>query len=392
MSADSAITRAFEKVQPDRIAQLTLDLISIKGYTGETVEVAEFYADFLRRLGLEVELLRDLPRTPVVVARLRGVSGGPTLELNGHLDTVPLPHDPPRIENGVVHGRGSADMRGGLAAEVEAVRALVDAGIRLKGDIMLTAHGMHEAPTGHAEDLIHRLHHGPKGDAAVIAEGASNMLLVAGLGMGIFEVEITRAGEAAHENSTPANTPHPILAGTRLVQLMQERHAEYQQMPIPHLGPESFFVAEFHSGDFYNRFPNYAKIVGTRRWAPHKSFEEVGAEIEGLARQVEAETGVAVKVNFSKTKDGFILEPDEPIAAALKGGYHDATGNDLPDGGWRSVADAPVFFKEGGIPAVYHSPGGSGAHADHESVEIASLARAARVYLATAVRFCGITE
>ena len=392
MTVDSSIAEAIAKVQPDRIARLTLDLVKIEGYTGETVEVSEFYADHLRGLGLEVELLRDLPRTPVVVARWRGVGGGPTLELNGHLDTVPLEHAPPRVAGGLIHGRGSADMRGGLAAEVEAVRALIDAGVRLKGDVMLTAHGMHEAPTGHAEDLIVRLRKGPKGDAAVIAEGSRDALIVAGLGMGIFEIEITRAGDATHENSTPAGTPHPILAGARLVQLIQARHAEYQKVDLPHTGPESFFVAEFHGGDFYNRFPNRAKIVGTRRWAPTKTFEEVGAEIEGIARRVEAETGVAVRVDFTKTKDGFVMREDEPIAVALKDGYRDATGQELPVGGWRSVADAPVFFKEGGIPAVYHSPGGDGAHADVESVAIADLARAAKVYLATAARFCGVAE
>ncbi len=184
---DAAIKRALGLVDAQRVAQLTLDLVKIKSYTGETVEVAEFYARTLKDLGLEVQLLRDFPRTPQVVARLRGTGGGPTLELNGHLDTIPVEHSAPKIADGCVWGRGATDMKGGLATVVEAVRCMVEAGVRLKGDLLLTAHGLHEAPLGHGEDITARMRTGPKGDAAIIAEGGGPTLPMAGLGMGIFE-------------------------------------------------------------------------------------------------------------------------------------------------------------------------------------------------------------
>ena len=386
---DAAVQRALGMVDAQRVAELTLDLVRIRSYTGETVAAAEFYADHLSKLGLEVQVLRDFPRTPQVVARLRGTGRGPTLELNGHLDTVPIEHSEPRIADGAVFGRGAADMKGGLAAEVEAVRCLMEAGVRLRGDLLLTAHGLHEAPTGHGEDLSARMRRGPKGNAAIIAEGASDALLIAGLGMGIFEITISRPGQAIHENSAPPGTPHPILAANRLVTLIQERAAELARVALPYLGAESFFIGVFQSGDFYNRLPVSCRIVGTRRYAPEKSFDEVKAELEGLARRVEAETGAGVRVDFTKTRDGFRLAEDAAIVAALRAAYAEVAGRELPLQGWRSVADAPIFEKEGGVPAVYHSPGGEGAHADLESVRIADLVRAARVYLLTAVNFAG---
>jgi acetylornithine deacetylase/succinyl-diaminopimelate desuccinylase-like protein len=97
-----------------------------------------------------------------------------------------------------------------------------------------------------------------------------------------------------------------------------------------------------------------------------------------------------VEVSFTKTRDGFRLREDEPLATALGRAYEASTGRALPVMGWRSVADAPVFSKVGGIPATYHSPGGEGAHGDLESVPIDGLVRAARVYLLTASYFCGV--
>lgn len=387
-----AVRAALDRVDERRVAELTLELVKIRGYTGETVDVAEFYAAYLSRLGLEVEVLREFPRTPQVVGRLRGRGAGPTLELNGHLDTVPVEHAAPRIADGRVFGRGATDMRGGVAAEVEAVRCLMEAGVELRGDLLLTAHGLHEAPTGHGEDLAARMRTGPKGDAAIIAEGGGSRqaLLVAGLGMGIFEIEISRSGDAIHENEVTPGTPHPILAAARLVTLMQERTAEYALVDLPYLGSESFFIGVCESGDFYNRLPARARIVGTRRYAPEKSFEEVAAEIDCLARQVEAETGATVSVSFTKTRDGFRLNESEPIVQALRAGFADVTGTELPLRGWRSVADAPVFQKIGGVPAVYHSAGGIGAHADVESVGTAELAQAACVFIATTARFVGV--
>ena len=112
-------------VDANRLRDLTLELVEVESPTGDTAEVARLYAKRLEEIGMEVELQDDVfPATPIVIGRLRGGEPGPTVVLNGHLDTVPIPHDPPRIENGSVYGRGSADMKGACAAAAEAVRSL----------------------------------------------------------------------------------------------------------------------------------------------------------------------------------------------------------------------------------------------------------------------------
>ena len=152
-------------VEAERLRDLTLELVEIESPTGDTAEVARLYAKRLAEIGMEVEVLDDVfPATPTVIGRLRGTEPGPTVVLNGHLDTVPIPHDAPRIENGSVYGRGSADMKGACAAAAEAVRVLAQEPFR--GEVAIVAIGLHEAPGGRGEDLKHLLESGFTADQA----------------------------------------------------------------------------------------------------------------------------------------------------------------------------------------------------------------------------------
>ena len=106
---------------------------------------------------MDVEFLDDVfPATPTVVARLDGGEPGPSVVLCAHLDTVPIPHDPPRIEGDRVYGRGSADMKGAAVCALEAAQVLAESG-PFKGELVLVLIGLHEAPGGRGEDLTHLL-------------------------------------------------------------------------------------------------------------------------------------------------------------------------------------------------------------------------------------------
>jgi acetylornithine deacetylase/succinyl-diaminopimelate desuccinylase-like protein len=382
-----------DRVDAAHLQQLTLDLTRIRSYTGESREVAHFYAQYLQGIGLEVEVYRDYPQAPCVVARLRGTGTGRTLTLNGHLDTVPLEHPAPSVADGRVYGRGTADMKGGLAAMAEAGRVLAESGIRLKGDLLLIAHGLHEAPGGQGQDLTDLVRRGIKGDAAIIAEVASDTLPIIGLGQFMFEVDAHRPGEASHELLTPPGTPNPILAAVDLANRIRARQTELaQQPPIPFIGHESYFIGIFQGGDFFNRWTTSCRLVGTRRYGPGSTFAAARAELEGMAKRVEADTGAQITVKATPVRDGFLLSENEPLVMKLRQAYATVTGRELPLTGIRMVGDAAIFIREGSIPAVYHGPGGEGAHADLESVAVADLVRAARVYIHTAMDYIGVEE
>jgi acetylornithine deacetylase/succinyl-diaminopimelate desuccinylase-like protein len=97
-------------VDAARIHSWALDLVAIPSPTGDSRQVTEFYADQLRALGATVQIDAEYPESPSVIAYIDGGRPGPTLELAGHLDVIPVPHDPPEIRDGLLFGRGACDI------------------------------------------------------------------------------------------------------------------------------------------------------------------------------------------------------------------------------------------------------------------------------------------
>ena len=126
------------------LGERTLELVRVESPTGDTADAARLYAGWLEETGFDVELQRDtFPATPIVVGRLRGSRPGPRVVLNGHLDTVPIPHDAPRLDGERVYGRGAADMKGALVSALAAAERL---GRDFAGELAIVAIGLHEAP------------------------------------------------------------------------------------------------------------------------------------------------------------------------------------------------------------------------------------------------------
>lgn len=388
MDMQSAVNRCVDEA---RLARLALELVEIPSPTLHNHDVAEAFALALEEVGLEVERHTPFAESIVVVGRLKGGGDGPTLEFNGHLDHVPVPHGSPRIEDGKLIGRGSADMKGSLASVVEALRAIKEAGIRLKGDVLVTAQGLHEAPGTyeHSEDRQVLIERGIHGDACVVVEGPADELVVRFGGLTIFDVVISRRGEVSHEIQTPKGTPNPLLLGAHLACRMEERNQELVREEIELLGPDSYHVGILGGGDYFNRFATHCKVEGTRRNHPGWGYDECLEELKAIVDEVVRGTGVQADVRLKNTRNPGEIAPNHPLVGAFQEAHERTEGHRLPLAGMRLAVDVPLFL-DSEIPAICYGPRGVGAHADLEWVPLSELSRCARLWAAIACEYCGV--
>lgn len=210
---ESQCDRVLAAVKPQRLLDAARKLIAVPSRTGEATAVLDCLADMLSTEGLAVERPDGgYPQAPAVAVRWSAKKPGKTLQFNGHLDTVHLPFVPPSVDGDLLHGSGSADMKAGVAAAVEALLALRDADALDTGAVLLTAHDLHETPWGDGRQLNALIGAGYAGDAVLLPEYLSEVLPVIGRGGFTWKVDIQRPGPPIHEVLRPAE-PNVIAAG-----------------------------------------------------------------------------------------------------------------------------------------------------------------------------------
>src|SRR5271166_5041933 len=210
--------RLRQAVQRTRLVETARRLVAIPSRTGEGGAVADCLANLLSAEGFTVQRpVAGHLAAPAVVARLHSGRPGPTLQFDGHLDTVHLPFVAPACDGDLLTGSGACDMKGGVAAAVEALLALRDAAALSAGCILFTAHDLHEAPWGRGQQLDQLIRDGVVGDAVLIPEPLFAHLPMVGRGAATWTVVLRRAGPPVHEVMRPPGEPNVIAAGAELI-------------------------------------------------------------------------------------------------------------------------------------------------------------------------------
>lgn len=379
-------------LRPDRLLQTAMALVEVPSPTRHARAVADRLADLLHADGFAVERPEaGWPDAPAVVCRYGSGQPGRTLQFNGHLDTVHLPFVPPRVEQGVLFGSGASDMKGGIAAAVEALRILRDTGMLRYGAVLLTAHDLHESPWGDGCQVDRLIDAGYVGDGVLLPEYLADVLPLAGRGMAVVRVRVRREGEPLHEVLGGADRPNVIAAGAevvcRLVALDERLRAEVH----PLAGRASAFVGRVAAGEIYNQSPVEFVLEGTRRWLPGTSPAKVRCEFEDLLAEVARATGMQVDGEFALVRDAFEIQPGA-LVHAFQAAHTAVCGKPLPVGAKPFVDDGNAFVARGRVPAITHGPRACGAHTVNEHVPLAELERVALVYALTALAFCAAEE
>jgi acetylornithine deacetylase len=363
--------RSLEKLVADlvRIDSINPDLID--GAAGEG-EIARFVARWLEEAGLEIEVEEVAPGRLNTVGIARGSGGGRTLLLNAHMDTVGVgsmerPFEPV-VENGRMHGRGSYDMKAGLAAIMLAGAEAVRAGLR--GDVIVTAVCDEEVASLGTARVAERY----RADAAIVSEPTEMRLVLAHKGYVGFEIETK--GRAAHGARPDLGVDAIAHMGHVLVGI-ESLDARLRAAPThPLLASGSLHASVIEGGQEYSSYPERCLLKGERRTIP----EETDADVEGELRALLGDIDGEVRVVVSRQPLG--TPADAPIVQLVA---RHADGPEIVGAPW--WADS-ALLSAAGIPTVLFGPVGEGAHAVEEWVDLASAERCAEIYAAVARELC----
>lgn len=375
----------------DTLAALIADLVAIDSVNPDLVPggagegaVARYIADWLAAAGLEVHLDEVRPGRPNVVARARGSGGGPTLMLNGHIDTVGVagmdaPHRP-HVDGGRLYGRGAYDMKAGVAACMLAAAEARRRGLR--GDVLLTAVMDEEYAGAGTLDVAARY----GADAAIIAEPTELQLVVAHKGFVWLELE-TR-GAAAH-GSIPG-APDAIIHMGRLLAALGDHNRRLRAAPThPLLGSGTLHASLITGGQELSSYPERCTLQLERRTIPGETPELVEAEVESIVRQLaDADPGVRTTLRRGVDRGPMATPADAPLPALIRRHGAALLGRELAVVGVPYWTDA-ASLAEAGIPAVLFGPSGAGAHAAEEWVDLASVRQCVELYARVIADYCG---
>jgi acetylornithine deacetylase len=365
---------AIDSINPDLVA----------GGAGEG-EIARFVASWLDQAGLEVTLAESAPGRPSVVGVVRGAGGGRSMLLNAHMDTVGVagmerPHDP-RVEGNRLYGRGAYDMKGGLAAIM--IAAAQARKLSLRGDVILTAVADEEYASVGTESIVKRWH----ADAAIVTEPTALALCVAH--KGFVWLEITTEGRAAHGSRPDLGLDAIVKMGPILLGLDQlDRSLRAGAVSHPLLGTGSLHASLIEGGQELSSYPESCTLQVERRTIPGETLERVEVEIEAVLegiRQNDPTFLASTKTTFAR--DSFEIAEDSDIVQALSNQIKALLGS-APDVGGGSGWMDSALLSAAGIPTVIFGPGGDGAHAVVEWVDLEQVRQCSDVLLATIQDFC----
>jgi acetylornithine deacetylase len=348
-------------------------------------DCARALASVLDDWGFSVELMETVPGRPNVVARL-GPSDSPVLMLNGHLDVVGVEgmiHEPFAAESRAnrIYGRGSADMKGGLAAMCAA--AVAGAGPKARRQIVIAAVVDEEYESLGMRALLAS---GVRAQAAIITEPTNLSICPAHRGFAWLEVSLR--GRAAHGSRYDIGVDAITHAGLLLADLEQLERTRESGPRHPLLGRGSLHASKIRGGVGMSTYPEACELGIERRTLPGESAEKALREITDACDRVKAaHPGFDARVTLSTAQLPSDVPADAPIVTRLQGALK-RENMPVKIEGLSAWTDA-ALLNEAGIPAICFGPGDIAlAHAAEEFVPVEEIGLAARVLTRVVREWC----
>ena len=344
---------------------------------------ATVLAEVLRDWGFDVELHEVVPGRPNVVART-GRRGGRALMFNGHLDVVGtdgMIHPPfdAAVRDGRIYGRGSADMKAGIAAMCAAAARAASA---TNAELVIAAVIDEENESLGTRALVER---GVRADAAIVTEPTRLTIMPAHRGFVWVEIEVK--GRAAHGSRYDIGVDAIRHAGLLLADLDDFEETTLATRTHPLLGHASLHASLVQGGIGMSTYPDRCVLSLERRTVPGETTESVIAELRDAFTRITARrASFDASLRLITAQGPSDVSPDAPIVRALANAMT-AEGLTPTVEGMSAWTDAAIL-NEAGIPAICFGPGDiSLAHSAEEFVPIAEIEQATAVLTRMALAF-----
>lgn len=357
----------------------------VAGAPGES-GCALFLAGVLKEWGFDVELLEQVPGRPNLLARI-GPSDAPSLMFAGHLDVVGvegMSHPPfsPDMREGRLYGRGSADMKGGIAAMCAAAATAVTS--KSAKSVVIAAVVDEEYESLGMRALLAS---GVRSEAAVLTE--PTRLAICPAHRGFVWMSVGIRGRAAHGSRYDIGVDAITHAGLLLAELDSLERARDGELKHRLLGRGSLHASTISGGTGMSTYPESCELTIERRTLPGETAELALSEIrEAMTRVKKRDPRFDASVTLTTAQAPSDVELEAPIVTKLAAAIR-AEGLQSPIEGLSAWTDA-ALLNEAGIPAICFGPGDIAlAHSAEEWVLVEEIEKATKVLARLAAEWCG---
>ena len=404
----------------EEVLRYVTDLVRIPSVTGEEGPVQKFVAEYLEKMGISpdvfvpsvqelekhpayVKSAPDYAGRPNVVGTLKGAGVGRSLLFNGHIDVIPegaaenWEHGPWSADlcDGKIYGRGTADMKSGVAAMTMAVRAVQACGLKLKGDVILE-YVMDEELSGNG--TLACVMKGYRADAGICCETSSMKVQPGSIGRIWFEIRVKGKAAGIQRRYEGVNAIDLGCLVTKIVSEFEQTRVKKVSHPLypDILGAIPCMVGQFESGTYASAFPDACLLKGSLATVPGENSNAVKTEFVDFVRTVAAERDPWLREHPPEIEFvGYFAEPaaipaDSPIVTTLCANYEDVMGQKPDVSGREGAADIRHLNRYGNTPTVIFGPGRTEQmHANNEWVAVEDYLNAVRILAKTLLAWCG---
>ncbi len=388
----------------DEVAEILMDLIRIPSMAGGERPVAEYLHDRLQGFCDEteyIEITNDIKNdvdysTPVkdleygdrpnVRAAQKGSGGGKSLVFNTHMDVVPpsatmeRPFDP-RLEEGIIHGRGACDAKGQLVTMYLVLQAIRELELDLAGDVI--GHMVIEEENG-GNGTVAMARTGEQADAAIVLE-PSNFVLYPQI-RGAVWFEATVYGQSGHSGA-PGGTVSALMKALKAIEhftayhdvALAESRGKYPLFDV-FPNPAPLTIGELHAGDWPAQAPQKAVFTGVLGILPDRTKEQVMKDLRELIKGSDDDwLADHFEIEFTYRHDASVIEPDHPVVQTLQTAAR-AVGLEGKVSAMTASCDAWWYNNQLEIPTCWFGAGDLGvAHSNNENIAVKDILTAAEV-------------